>query len=299
MSSPYALKINSENTPLTSYQSSRYDQDVREAFRNRSGARSKQLHQQRRGSVAEEHKSGAAEYVRSIVFGGLDGIITTFATVTSVAGASLSAYVILILGIAHLFADGVSMGIGDALSSQAEIDLSKAEREREQWEMENDMEGEVAEMIELYVEKGVSPEDAETIIRTLAKYPPAFLDHMMAEELKILPNDTESSPAKSGAVTMLSFIVFGSVPLLPYLTSFLSPTPALVLSTDNRLYVSILCTLLTLFVLGVVKNRVAEAETGRSWFISGLLTTFYGGLAALVSFIIGYALKWMGVEDTG
>ncbi len=48
-------------------------------------------------------------HLKSIIYGGLDGIITTFATVTSVAGADLSVLVIIVLGIAHLFADGLSM----------------------------------------------------------------------------------------------------------------------------------------------------------------------------------------------
>lgn len=62
----------------------------------------------------------------ALSYGGLDGIITTFATVTSVAGAELSASVIVVLGISHLFADGLSMGMGDAMSSQAELGQSRA-----------------------------------------------------------------------------------------------------------------------------------------------------------------------------
>lgn len=42
----------------------------------------------------------------------------------------------MIVGIAHLFADGISMGLGDAMSSQAERDYNYAERQRERWEME-------------------------------------------------------------------------------------------------------------------------------------------------------------------
>ena len=118
-----------------------------------------------------ESHSTYGEHIKSIVYGGLDGIITTFATVTSVAGAQLSPVVIVVLGISHLVADGLSMGTGDAMSSQAEIDLNKSERRRERWEMENNLKGEVDEMIDLYVSKGVKRTDAETIIRTMSHYP--------------------------------------------------------------------------------------------------------------------------------
>ncbi len=106
---------------------------------------------------ASEAHTAYGEHIKSIVYGGLDGIITTFATVTSVAGAQLSPVVIVVLGISHLVADGLSMGTGDAMSSQAEIDMNKNERRRERWEMENNMQGEVDEMIDAVREEGHQP----------------------------------------------------------------------------------------------------------------------------------------------
>lgn len=79
------------------------------------------------------YNSDGGDHIKSAVYGGLDGIITTFATVTSVAGSGLDHSVILILGLAHLVADGLSMGLGDTLSSQAEADLAQHERRREVW----------------------------------------------------------------------------------------------------------------------------------------------------------------------
>lgn len=66
-----------------------------------------------------------AKYIKSIVYGGLDGIITTFAIVAGVAGAALSANIILILGFANLIADGISMAAGDYLSTKSEIESHK------------------------------------------------------------------------------------------------------------------------------------------------------------------------------
>ena len=90
---------------------------------------SRNLHDMKRGATESHLKGG--DHLKSAVYGGLDGIITTFATVTSVAGSGLHHSVILILGLAHLVADGLSMGLGDTLSSQAEEDLVAHERRRE------------------------------------------------------------------------------------------------------------------------------------------------------------------------
>lgn len=66
-----------------------------------------------------------ARYIKSIAYGGMDGIITTFAIVAGVAGASLSASIVLILGFANLIADGISMAAGDYLSTKDEMSSHK------------------------------------------------------------------------------------------------------------------------------------------------------------------------------
>jgi hypothetical protein len=58
-------------------------------------------------------------YVKDIIYGANDGIITTFAVVSGVTGAALSANIILILGIANLLADGFSMGASNYLSMRS------------------------------------------------------------------------------------------------------------------------------------------------------------------------------------
>lgn len=65
------------------------------------------------------------DILRAIVYGANDGIITTFAVVAGVSGAGLSANIILILGIANMIADGISMGLGDYLGERSEQKLRK------------------------------------------------------------------------------------------------------------------------------------------------------------------------------
>lgn len=61
-------------------------------------------------------------FLGEFVYGGIDGVVTTFAVVAGATGWSLDVNVILILGFANLIADGVSMSIGNYLSTQAERD---------------------------------------------------------------------------------------------------------------------------------------------------------------------------------
>lgn len=68
--------------------------------------------------------------VRAAVYGANDGIITTFAVVAGVAGAGLSAQVVLILGIANMIADGLSMGLGDFLGEKSERRMRRQHGEK-------------------------------------------------------------------------------------------------------------------------------------------------------------------------
>lgn len=77
--------------------------------------------------------SAGSDYLKSIVFGGLDGIITTFAVIATVAGANLDVRIVILMGFANLVADGISMGFGDCLSSKAEQEFVENEYGREKW----------------------------------------------------------------------------------------------------------------------------------------------------------------------
>lgn len=122
-------------------------------------------------------------FLKPIIFGGLDGILTSFAIVAGAAGGKMPVPVVLVLGFSNIFADALAMGVGEFLSSKAENEWILSERRRENWEMENYPEGEIREMIDIYIERGMSVEDATMVIHTMAKYKDFFVDIMMAEEL--------------------------------------------------------------------------------------------------------------------
>jgi len=66
-------------------------------------------------------------YVRELIYGSNDGIITTFAVVAGVSGGNLSANVVLICGAANLFADGLSMAAGNYLAIRSHESVLEAQ----------------------------------------------------------------------------------------------------------------------------------------------------------------------------
>lgn len=249
---------------------------AREAFRRRDVEATKQAHLQ----YAQEKHKGEGKYIKSIIYGGLDGIITTFAVVAGVAGAQLKPGIVLILGFANLIADGLSMAIGDFLSTKAENEYNKAEREREAWEVEHFPEGEMRELLELYTDKGIGEEDARNIVHTISKYKQAWIDIMMVEELGIL--ESEESPLGNAVATFFSFAIFGFIPLAAHVLSLFIPA-----IRANAFWIACVLTGLTLFTLGALKVRITE----RLWFTSGLEMFIVGGLAALAAYGVGALLS--------
>lgn len=236
-------------------------------------------------AAKEDHGGAGSDYIKSIVFGGLDGIITTFAIVAAVAGAGLSVEVVIMMGFSNLVADAISMGVGDFLSSKAEQDFIFAERRREAWEFENFPEGERQEMIELYVGKGFKQADAETIINTMGQeqYKEFFIDHMMVQELNLMVPDADDNPAKDGFVTFLSFMAFGSVPMWFYVIFRIADWH----SKGSQFAVACVATAFTLFCLGVFKAKITRQPRLKQ----GLLMLVNGVLAAAAAYLIGYALE--------
>ncbi len=71
-------------------------------------------------------------YLPEFVYGGIDGIVTTFAVVAGAMGASLGAGIVLILGFANLFADGFSMAISNYMSESSREDLNGKDKNRKE-----------------------------------------------------------------------------------------------------------------------------------------------------------------------
>lgn len=256
---------------------------ARDAYENKDSNASKVAHSVRiPGGKADEHHSAVSDKLKSIVYGGLDGIITTFAVVSGAAGGGFGVDVILVLGFSNMFADALSMGMGDTLSTKAQNAAVLKERAREQWEFENYREGEILEMVSIYEKKGMSKEDASSVINTMAKYKKFFIDQMMVDELGLQVPDEDENPWMDGLVTFASFVFFGLFPLLAYVSTIGSG-----LDSTQLFGISIGLTGAMLFVLGAIKSQF----TTQPWYLSGLEILGFGGLTAAVSYLIGWFVE--------
>lgn len=233
--------------------------------------------------ATEEHGGAGSQYLGEMVYGGLDGIITTFAVVSGVAGAQLGTPVILILGLANLFADGFSMATGAYLSSKSEHEYYRKEWEREAWEVEHFPGGERAELQEIYIQNGYTQDEAGQLVDIQSREPKRWVKAMMLNELGMM--EDESNPLINGLVTFGSFILAGSVPLIIYLIGLAFP-----ISPEVAFPISIALSALALFGLGVSKVLVTKLNPIRS----GLEMLAVGGLAAGVAYVVGALLKGIG-----
>ena len=124
----------------------------------------------------EHHISAAAEFIKQIIYGGNDGIVTTFAVVAGFAGAgaegaaTVGGVAVLLFGLANLFADGAAMGLGEFLSARSEQDLYHSVRKKELHEIKHNPEMEKLEAIEIMRDRGYSKEDAKTVVEIMEKY---------------------------------------------------------------------------------------------------------------------------------
>lgn len=232
----------------------------------------------------EDHAGGASEYIKSIVFGGLDGIITTFAVVTSTQGADLGVEVVLLVGWASLIADALSMGLGDFLSEKAEMDYVSSEQARERAEVRDHLEGEKEEVREIYRKRGMPENECIELVEIFSLYPEAFVDLMMIVELNMIPEDPDPAAWKNGLITFFSFIFCGCVPLIPYVIYY-----AAGLDNDDGTLFAVSCILAACvtFLLGVVKGVYSALK----WYVAGTEMLIVGIIANLVAYGVAAGLK--------
>lgn len=235
---------------------------------------------QLRQHLAGEHKlSPLSEYLKEIVYGGVDGIVTTFAVVAGFTGASIgdvptySIVTVLLFGFANLFADGASMALGNFLSVRAEQDVYKGEKNKELHEIRHNAAFEKAETISILMKEGFSRSHAETLTDIYAHNERYWADFMMNNELQ-MPNPERTNPIFTGLSTFGAFIAFGFIPLIPYL---------LIHTSTDAFITSIGFTLLALLILGTLRWQVSKEHVVRS--VGEIV--FLGSVSATIAFIVG------------
>ena len=224
--------------------------------------------------------------IEDFVYGATDGAVTTFAIVAGVVGASLAPAIVIILGFANLFADGFSMAMGNYLSTRSRIEYIEKERNRQYKEVQEFPEFKISEIKNIYAEKGFKDELLENLIKIIVSNRKIWVDVLMKEKMGISNVDDEN-PIFKAVTTFVAFNVVGIIPLLPFIFLFIINNPAGFTTNDIFIY-SIVFTLLAFFCIGYITGRVVNKSSIRS----GLITLIIGGVAALVSYMVGTFLSF-------
>lgn len=217
-------------------------------------------------------------FLKDFIYGAIDGAVTTFAIVAGVAGAGLSAGVVIILGIANLLADGFSMAVSNFLGSRAAEQEAQQARSEEEEHIEIYPEGEREEIRQIFAAKGFEGPELERVVEVITADKRRWVDTMIQEELGL---SLALPPAwKSGLVTFVAFVLTGSIPLAAYLVDFLveASLPVFPLSA--------FMTGIAFFGVGALKSRFVPQH----WLMAGIETLAVGGTAAGIAYGVGALL---------
>jgi len=222
---------------------------------------------------AHQHRDVNGGWLRPAVFGAMDGLVSNFALMSGVVGGDAGHGAVVLTGLAGLIAGACSMAAGEYTSVASQRELVQAELETERLELQRNPQAELAELAQMYVERGVQPELAFEVARQLSRDPEQALDVHAREELGVDPNDLPS-PLVAAVSSFGSFGLGALLPLLPFLLGAHAMLPMLLLSLAG------------LFACGAVVSKV----TARSWWFSGLRQLVLGAAAAGVTFVLGHAI---------
>ena len=226
-------------------------------------------------AIAARLKAGPkAYYLREWVYGGIDGVVTTFAIIAGVAGASLSPAVILILGLANLIADGFSMAAGAYSATKADADNYLRLHERESKHIDKYREGELEETRQILALKGFEGHSLNKMLSAISKDKTTWIEWMVNEEYGL--SKPLYTPFKAAFNTFIAFVICGSAPILPF-----------VFGMAHSLEWALALSALTFFVIGSLKSHWSV----KLWWREGLETLLIGLIAAGISYGIGFALK--------
>jgi hypothetical protein len=155
----------------------------------------------------EPHDSSVAarlNWLRAGVLGANDGIVSVAATVVGVAGVTNELAPILVAGTAAVVGGAVSMALGEYVSVSSQSDSQRALIEKERKELQDDPEGELAELAHLYQAKGLSEATARTVAEELTAKD-ALKAHLSAE-LNI-DEEEVASPWHAAFASAIAFTV--------------------------------------------------------------------------------------------
>jgi len=222
----------------------------------------------------EDWHTPKGRLIREFVFGANDGIVTLIGFLVGVTGALTSTRPIILASVALIIAGSVSMMIGAYLSSKAQREFFEHEIAREQWEIKNMPDMEIAEVRDHYRGMGFSESETDMIVKRITSDPKLWLRFMMHEELG-MTEESFDNPLTSGLVVGAAYFVASWIPVMPYF--FIDQIPVALLW-------AIVLSLALMVGIGFIKARLGGTSLWKSAGEMALL----GSLAAAIGYAGSY-----------
>jgi len=205
-----------------------------------------------------------------------DGLTVPFAPAAGLSGAVSSSHVVVVGGLAEIAAGSIAMGLGGFLATRSDAEHYEQELLREKREVETIPDAEAKEVADIFQFYGLTQEECQPVVDALRRKPKAWVDFMMRFELGL--EEPDPGRALRSALTIaLAYIVGGLVPLSPYIVAS---------QVSSAFLLSVVVTLIALFVFGLVKARYTGAPALRG----ALQTLIIGALAAGAAYLIA---RWI------
>ena len=182
----------------------------------------------RRPDHHEAHQ-GAGPFLREVVFGANDGLVSNASLVAGVAGAAADPKTVLLAGIAGMVAGAISMGLGAYVSTKSEREFRESEEQRERWEVEHMPREERAEVWQIFRDKGITGETLDSVVEQITRDKEQWVQTMMQDELGF--PEAPPRPVLAAVVMGLAFLVAAGFPVVPF--AFTSGNAALIAAASS------------------------------------------------------------------
>lgn len=218
----------------------------------------------------EKHKFQHIGWLRAAVLGANDGIVSTASLIVGVAASNAAREAILLAGVAGLVAGAMSMAAGEYVSVSSQSDTEKADLEMERRELERNPKGEMQELAEIYIERGLDEDLAQKVAEQLSAKD-ALAAHAR-DELGI----SETVAARPVQAALASAGSFAVGALLPMMVAVFAPISSLIWTVS-------IASLIFLALLGAVAAKTGGADPIRG----ALRVTFWSAGAMFLTALVG------------
>ncbi|HYE59930.1 MAG TPA: VIT1/CCC1 transporter family protein [Candidatus Kapabacteria bacterium] len=218
--------------------------------------------------------------IRELVFGMEDGMVSTLGAITGIAAGSNNHFIVVLAGLVIISVESISMAVGSYLSSKSERAIDERKLHEEAHELDVYPEEEKKELIDMYIRDGWPAPLAADMAHVASQNKNLFLQEMAFRELQIIPDKMER-PIQNALVMWFSYIAGGIIPLFPYFF----------FSFDTAVWVSVVITLIGLFLLGVGTTTFSK----RSWWKAGMEMFILASAAAFIGYAVGSIVDTMGM----